>query len=63
MLDFISGPIWYEYFDPITFERKTNIDIIDNDEPLKLINDTIQNLYSSYYEFNSHNQACWFNEE
>ena len=41
----------------------TGIDIIDNDEKLRKINYEISTLYSSYYEFDSHDQACWFNEE
>ena len=27
------------------------------------ISKQIENLYSSYYEFDSHEQACWFNQE
>ena len=30
---------------------------------LRKINYEISTLYSSYYEFDSHDQACWFNEE
>lgn len=41
----------------------TGIDITDNDERLRKINFEISNLYNSYYEFDSHNQVCWFNEE
>ena len=60
-LDFLQGPIWIS--DVETGQPMTGIDIIDNDEKLRKINYEISNLYSSYYEFDSHDQACWFNEE
>lgn len=60
-LDFNQGPIWIS--DVETGQPMTGIDIIDNDEKLRRINFEISSLYSSYYEFNSHEQACWFNEE
>ena len=63
MLDFLSGPIWNEYFDSEAHREITGIEIIDNDEILQAMNEEIQDLYSSYYEFNSHGVACWFNEE
>lgn len=60
-LDFIQGPIWIS--DVNTGQPLTGNDIVDNDEELRLINFEISNLYSSYYEFDSHDQACWFNKE
>ena len=60
-LDFNQGPIWIS--DVETGQPMTGIDIIDNDEKLRKINLEISILYSSYYEFDSHDQACWFNEE
>ena len=60
-LDFLQGPIWIS--DVETGQPMTGIDIIDNDEKLQKINYEISTLYSSYYEFDSHDQACWFNEE
>lgn len=60
-LDFNQGPIWIS--DVETGQPITGIDIIDNDEELRKINLEISTLYSSYYEFDSHEQACWFNEE
>ena len=60
-LDFNQGPIWIS--DVETGQPMTGIDIIDNDEKLRKINYEISTLYSSYYEFDSHDQACWFNEE
>ena len=60
-LDFLQGPIWIS--DVETGQPMTGIDIIDNDEKLRKLNYEISTLYSSYYEFDSHDQACWFNEE
>ena len=37
--------------------------VIDNDAALQDLDDQICELYSSYYEFDSHVQFCWFNEE
>ena len=60
-LDFLQGPIWIS--DVETGQPMTGIDIIDNDEKLRKINYEISTLYNSYYELDSHEQACWFNEE
>lgn len=60
-LDFIQGPIWIS--DVNTGQPLTGNDIVDNDEKLRLINFEISNLYSSYYEFDSHDLPCWFNKE
>ena len=37
--------------------------MIDNDAALRALDDRICEPYSSCYEFDSHDQACWFNEE
>lgn len=60
-LDFLQGPIWTS--DPETGRPQTGVAVVDNDEALRAINYDIQDLYDSYYEFDSHDQACWFNEE
>ena len=62
-LDFNNGPILGNYYDEDTNVIKTGIDLIDNNGSIQELNKEIQNRYSSYYEFNSHDQACWFNEE
>lgn len=60
-LDFLAGPLWKGEF--IDGETRTGIPAIDGDAALQTLNDQICELYSSYYEFDSHDQACWFNEE
>lgn len=59
-LDFLAGPLWKDEF--IDGELRTGIPVIDNDEALQTLNNQICELYSSYYEFDSHDQPCWFNE-
>ena len=60
-LDYLQGPIWIS--DIETGEPITGIDIIDNDKVLKRLNYTAGQMFSSYYEFNSHDVACWFNHD
>lgn len=60
-LDYLQGAIWIS--DQETGQPITGIDIVDNDKMLSKINYKISDLYSSYYEFDSHNQPCWFNKE
>lgn len=60
-LDFLAGPLWKDEF--IDGKAKTGIPAIDNDEALQTLNDQICELYSSYYEFDSHDMPCWFNGE
>lgn len=60
-LDYLQGPIWLS--DISTGKPLTGIDIIDNDEKIRELNYKISEMFSSYYEFDSHDQACWFNYE
>ena len=61
MFDYLQGAIWTS--DIETGEPITGIDIIDKDNTVIKINFEMANMYSSYYEFDSHDQACWFNKE
>ena len=61
MLDYLQGAIWIS--DVETGRPLTGIALVDNDEELRRLNYEISYLYSSYYEFDSHGQACWFDEE
>jgi len=60
-LDYMQGPIWIS--DVETGSSLTGIDIIDNDIVLPKINKECCELYSDCYEFDSHNETCWFNKE
>ena len=60
-LDFIAGLLWKDEF--IDGKVRTGIPAIDDDKALQVLNNQICELYSSYYESDSHDQPCWFNEE
>ncbi len=61
MLDLLQGPIWIS--DVETGKPMTGVELVDEDEQIRQLNYEIQDLYDSYYEFDSHDQACWFDEE
>lgn len=59
MNEFMHGALWvYDERGVPSF-----FDLIDNDDQLQTINKQIEDLYDSYYEFDSHDLPCWFNEE
>ncbi|PJM74580.1 RNA helicase [Bifidobacterium simiarum] len=60
-LDYLQGPIWISDYE--TGEPLTGNTIVDTDLEVRRINKEISDLYTSYYEIDSHGQACWFNEE
>ena len=62
-LDFLSGPIWKDTYDPIRQRECTGVSAIDNDAVISRLETKIQDLYNSYYEFDSHGKPCWFNLE
>ena len=55
-----DGPIW-------TLDENgyyvDDLPIIKNDSIIKELRDKISNMWDSYIEFDSHDQACWFNKE
>ena len=58
MNEFLHGAIWvYEDGVVSSWEK------IDNDAVLEELNKKTMQLYGSYYEFDSHGEACWFNKE
>ncbi|MGY3725310.1 hypothetical protein SAMN05421767_1322 [Granulicatella balaenopterae] len=60
-LEILDGPIWFT--DPATLGPDTEIDFIDNDPILIKYNRLCNQMFAHYYECNSHEQACWFNEQ
>ena len=60
-LDYLQGPIWIS--DVETGQPITGVDVVDNDEIIRQLNYEIACLYNSYYEFDSHDLPCWFNEK
>lgn len=63
MLDFWEGPILTEYFDREKGRLLTGIEKVDNDKELWDINETIQELFASYYHFDYNDQAFFFDEK
>ena len=59
MLDFLHSPIW-AYEDGLVGDEP---EVIANDESLQRWCNQVMEMYSSYYEFDSHDEACWFNEK
>ncbi|WP_405378215.1 RNA helicase [Phascolarctobacterium sp.] len=59
MNEFLHSPIWTYEDDFIT----DDLPMIAEDGTLQQISKQIEELYSSYYEFDSHEQPCWFNHE
>lgn len=58
-LDWAQGPIWLSFSE--TGEPITDSEIVNSDKKIWSLNKEIGDLYTSYYEFDSHGQACWFN--
>lgn len=62
-LDYMNGPIWKDTFDVEKGEMCTGIEIIDNSEAVSTLNDTIQEMYNSLYEFDVNEKAVIFNQK
>ena len=60
MNEFLHSPIWTYGEDGIVTEDPS---IIENDSELQELCDKAAELFSGYYEFDSHDQPCWFNHE
>lgn len=59
MNEFIHSPIWIYDEDGITDEPS----FIADDVILQNICSKAEDMYTSYYEFDSHGVACWFDFE
>ena len=62
MNEFLHGPIWILGADGITVGEHS-LTLVEDDDRVSELNEQIGLLFDSYYEFDSHDQACWFNEE
>lgn len=61
MNEFLRGPV-------LTCDMETGImtdglPLVHDDPVVASLNEQIGELYNSYYEFDSHDVACWFDEE
>lgn len=59
MNEFLHSPIW-TYEDGIVTDDPS---VISNDQEIQTLAKQVEEIYSSYYEFDSHDEACWFNKE
>lgn len=62
-LDYMNGPIWKDTFDVEKGEMCTGIDIVDANEEINSLNDSIQEVYNSLYEFDVNEKAVVFNRK
>ncbi len=60
MNEFVHGPIWVLNSDGISVWKYP---LIEQDSLLTELNEKARQLFDSYYEFDSHDQPCWFNHE
>lgn len=58
--EFLHGPIWVLNFDGISVWKYP---LIEQDTVLSELNRTARPLFGSCYEFDSHDEPCWFNHE
>lgn len=59
MTEFLHGPIWI--YDEEGFVD--SLSLVEEDFIIKELDKEMADMYSSYYEFDSHNEACWFDKE
>lgn len=59
MNEFIHSPIWVYDEDGIIDEPS----LIADDVVLQSLCEKVEDMFASYYEFDSHGVACWFNHE
>ena len=60
MNKFLHGPIWVLNSDGISVCKYP---LIEQDVVLSELNQSAKELFDSYYEFDSHDEPCWFNHE
>lgn len=59
MNEFIHSPLWIYDEDSIVDEPE----FIANDAKLQNLCNKAEDMFLSYYEFDSHGEPCWFNYE
>ena len=60
MNEYLHGPIWVYNSNGISVWKYP---LISDDPLLNVLNDKAMELFSGYYEFDSHDVPCWFNSE
>ena len=60
MNEFFHGPVWvYEKDGGVS----DDFSVFGNDKIVLELNEQAADMYAAYFEFNSHDVACWFDEE
>ena len=60
MNEYLHGPIWILNSDGISVWKYPKV---EQDYLLKELNEKAMQMFSSYYEFDSHDVPCWFNHD
>lgn len=60
MNEYLHGPIWVYSPQGIAVWKYPKI---HDDEVLRKLNEQAMEMFSGYYEFDSHDEPCWFNHE
>ena len=60
MNEYLHGPIWVYNSDGIAVR---NFPLVYNDPILETLNKKAMEMFSSYYEFDSHDMPCWFDKD
>lgn len=60
MNEFLHGPVWTCEEDGIATD---DLPLVHEDPIVASLNKEIGEMFDSYYEFDSHDMPCWFNEE
>lgn len=60
MNEYLHGPIWVYNSNGISVWKYP---LISDDPLLNVLNNKAMELFSGYYEFDSHDVPCWFNSE
>ena len=60
MNEFMHSPVWVYNSDGIALWKYPPI---DDDPVISALSTRAEEMFTSYYEFDSHDMPCWFNEE
>lgn len=60
-LDVFNGPVWKEYYDLETGVSYTKIDVVDNDEQIRVLDENTQQLFMSFYNLSTDDPKEIFN--
>ena len=61
--DFTAFPVWASWLSEGRRGLPGLPSFVEEDEVLRKLADELVDMNVSYYEFDSHDMACWFNEE